>query len=80
VFAVYDLISDFLNPGFRGEPLWPIENAFTYGLFRDVAIFITKGNSFGVLYDDKYKQYLSAIVEGVVLLGFAFSFVHPFFT
>jgi len=45
----------------------------------DVVIFITKGNLFGVLYDDKYKQNLSAIVEGL-LLGFAFSFVHPFFT
>jgi hypothetical protein len=46
----------------------------------DVVIFITKGNLFGVLYDDKYKQNLSAIVEGVVLLGFAFSFVLLFFT
>ena len=79
MFTAYDLISDFLNLGFRGEPLWPIENAFTYGLFRDVAIFITKGNLFGVLYDDKYKQYLSAIVEGL-LLGLAFSFIHSFFT
>ena len=52
----------------------------TYGLFMDVVIFITKGNLFGVLYDDKYKQNLSAIVEGVVLLGFAFSFVLPFST
>ena len=51
----------------------------TYGLFMDVVIFITKGNLFGVLYNDKYKQNLSAIVEGL-LLGFAFSFVHSFFT
>jgi len=79
VFTVYDLISDFLHLGFRGEPLWLIEDALTYGLFMDVVIFITKGNLFGVLYNDKYKQNLSAIVEGL-LLGFAFSFVHPFST
>jgi len=75
VFTVYDLISDFIHFGFRGEPLWLIENALTYGLFMDVAIFITKGFLFGILYDDKYKQNLSAIVEGL-LLGFAFSLVH----
>jgi hypothetical protein len=80
VFTVYDLISDFLHLGFRGEPLWLIENTLTYGLFMDVVIFITKGNLFGVLYDVKYKQNLSAIVEGVVMQGFAFSFVYPFFT
>ena len=80
VFTVYNLISDFIHFGFRGDPLWLIEDALTYGLFMDVVIFITKGNLFGVLYDDKYKQNLSAIVEGVVLLGFAFSFVHSFFT
>jgi hypothetical protein len=79
VFTVYDLISDFLHLGFREEPLWLIEDALTYGLFMDVVIFITKGNFFGVLYDDKCKQNLSAIVEGL-LLGFAFSFVHSFFT
>ena len=79
VFTVYDLISDFIHFGFRGEPLWLIEDALTYGLFMDVAIFITKGNLFGILNSDKFKQNLSAIVEGL-LLGFAFSFVHPFFT
>ncbi|MFP3233873.1 MAG: hypothetical protein RXR08_09350 [Sulfolobaceae archaeon] len=79
VFAVYDLISDFLHLGFREEPLRLIEDALTYGLFMDVVIFITKGNLFSVLYDDKYKQNLSAIVEGLQQ-GFAFSFVHPFFT
>jgi hypothetical protein len=79
VFTAYDLISDFVHFGFRGEPLWLIEDALTYGIFMDVVIFITKGNLFGVLYDDKYKQNLSVIVEGL-LLGFAFSFVHPFFT
>jgi len=79
VFTVYDLTSDFIHFGFRGEPLWLIEDALTYGLFMDVAIFITKGNLFGVLYDDKYKQNLSTMVEGLPL-GFTFSFVLPFFT
>jgi len=79
VFTAYDLISDFIHFGFKGEPLWLVEDALTYGLFMDIAIFITKGNLFGILDNDKLKQNLSAIVEGE-LLGFAFSFVHPFFT
>jgi len=79
VFTAYDLISDFIHFGFKGEPLWLVEDALTYGLFMDIAIFITKGNLFGILDNDKLKQNLSAIVEGL-LLGFAFSFVHPFFT
>ncbi|QGR19708.1 hypothetical protein [Stygiolobus azoricus] len=79
VFTTYDLISDILHFGFEGEPLWLIEDALTYGLFMDVAIFLTKGNLFGVLESDVSRQSLKAIVEGI-LLGFAFSFVHPFFT
>lgn len=77
VFTTYDLISDIIHFGFKGE--WLIEDALTYGLFMDVAIFLTKGNLFGVLESDVSRQSLKAIVEGI-LLGFAFSFVHPFFT
>lgn len=77
VFTTYDLIGDILHFGFKGE--WLIEDALTYGLFMDVAIFLTKGNLFGVLDGDVSRQSLKAIVEGI-LLGFAFSFVHPFFT
>jgi hypothetical protein len=64
VFTAYDLISDFMHFGFKGEPLWLVEDALTYGLFMDIVIFITKGNLFGILDNDKLKQNLSAIVEG----------------
>jgi hypothetical protein len=64
VFTAYDLISDFIYFSFKGEPLWLVEDALTYGLFMDIAIFLTKGNLFGILDNDKLKQNLSAIVGG----------------
>lgn len=75
--GVYDIVSDLLHFGFAGEPLWLIEDIFTYGLMADIMIFLTHGKLFG--YKEKKDQILLAVLEGGSL-GFFFSFVHPFFT
>lgn len=74
--AVYDIVSDLIHFSFAGEPLWIIEDVLTYGLMIDVAVLLTKGKLFGI----GVKSFaLFAIAEGMIL-GFLFSFVHPFFT
>jgi len=75
--AVFDIVGDLIKFGFAGEPLWLIEDVFTYGLMADLAIYLTKGKIFGI--GEKKHQTLYAIFEGGIL-GFAFSFVRPFFT
>jgi hypothetical protein len=75
--AVYDIVSDLIHFGFTGEPLWLLEDILTYGAIVDIAIFITRGKIFGI--GEKRDQLLLAILEGGII-GFAFSFIHPFFT
>ncbi|MEM0264246.1 MAG: hypothetical protein QXQ01_07860 [Saccharolobus sp.] len=75
--AVYDIVSDLLHFGFTGEPLWLLEDILTYGAIVDIAIFITRGKIFGI--GEKRDQLLLAILEGGII-GFVFSFIHPFFT
>ncbi|MEM3188970.1 MAG: hypothetical protein QXR72_12200 [Saccharolobus sp.] len=75
--AVYDIVSDLLHFGFTGEPLWLLEDILTYGAIVDIAIFITRGKIFGI--GEKRDQLLLAILEGGII-GFIFSFIHPFFT
>lgn len=75
--AVYDIVSDLLHFGFTGEPLWLLEDILTYGAIIDIAIFITRGKIFGI--GEKRDQLLLAILEGGII-GFIFSFIHPFFT
>ncbi|BCS93058.1 hypothetical protein [Metallosphaera javensis (ex Sakai et al. 2022)] len=73
--AVFDIVGDILHFGFTGEPLWLIEDILTYGLLTDVAIFLTKGKIFG----HGTRGTVLTVFEGAIL-GFAFSFVHPFLT
>lgn len=75
--AVFDIVGDLVKFSFTGEPLWLIEDVFTYGLIADIFIFLTKGRIFGI--GDKKDQLLVAGTEGGAL-GLLFSFVHPFFT
>lgn len=75
--AVYDIVSDLIHFGFTGEPLWLLEDILTYGAIVDIAIFITRGKIFGI--GEKRDQLLLAILEGGII-GFIFSFIHPFFT
>ncbi|MEM0068724.1 MAG: hypothetical protein QXV17_11900 [Candidatus Micrarchaeaceae archaeon] len=75
--AVYDIVSDLIHFGFTGEPLWLLEDILTYGAIVDIAIFITRGKIFGI--GEKRDQLLLAILEGGII-GFVFSFIHPFFT
>ncbi len=75
--GVFDIVGDLIKFGFTGEPLWLIEDVLTYGLIADIFIYLTQGRIFGI--GEKKMQNLSAIFEGG-LLGFLFSFVHPFFT
>ncbi|EWG07632.1 MAG: hypothetical protein ASUL_03959 [Candidatus Aramenus sulfurataquae] len=75
--AVFDLVGDLLHFGFGGEPLWLFEDVLTYGFMVDLTIFLTKGKIFGI--GSKGSNYAMALIEGL-LLGFAFTFVHPFFT
>ncbi|BFI74581.1 hypothetical protein [Sulfurisphaera ohwakuensis] len=75
--GVFDIVGDLLHFGFAGEPLWLIEDLLTYGLMADISIYLTRGRIFGI--GEKIMQPLFAFFEGGVL-GFVFSFVHPFFT
>ena len=75
--GVFDIVGDLLHFGFTGEPLWLIEDVLTYGLMADITIYLTHGRIFGI--GEKTMQALYAVFEGGVL-GFVFSFVHPFFT
>lgn len=74
--AVYDITSDIIEYGFTGEPLSLIFNVFTYGLMADILIFLTNNKIFGI--GEKKDQILLAAFEGG-MLGFFFSFIHPFF-
>ncbi|QPG51344.1 hypothetical protein HFC64_16410 [Saccharolobus solfataricus] len=71
--GVYDIISDFIHYSFGGEPLWLLEDIITYGLMADISVLATRGNLFL-----SKSQWLNAIEGGV--LGFSWSFVHPFLT
>ncbi|QKR00668.1 hypothetical protein GWK48_09970 [Metallosphaera tengchongensis] len=75
--AVFDLVGDLLHFDFAGEPLWLVEDVLTYGLFADLTIFLTRNKIFGI--GSSRFNFLLAVAEGA-LLGFVFSFVHPFFT
>ncbi|AWR96171.1 hypothetical protein DFR86_00485 [Acidianus sulfidivorans JP7] len=71
--GVYDIVSDIIHFSFYGEPLWLFEDVITYGLMADIAILVTKGNLF-----NSKRTWLNPVEGGV--LGFAWSFTHPFFT
>ncbi len=75
--AVFDIVSDLLHFGFMGEPLWLIEDVLTYGFLVDLTIFLTKGRIFGI--GSSRGSSALATLEGLAL-GFAFTFVHSFFT
>ncbi len=75
--AVFDIIGDLLHFGFKGEPLWLIEDILTYGLFLDIGIYISKGKIFGIGVE-KGGLFISLIEGGI--LGLAFAIVHPIFT
>ncbi len=75
--GIFDITGDLIHFGFGGEPLWLIEDVLTYGLMADITIFLTNRKIFGI--GAGKLSALLAILEGAIL-GFFFSFVHPFFT
>ncbi|ARM76794.1 hypothetical protein [Acidianus manzaensis] len=79
--AVFDIVGDLIHFSFVGEPLWLIEDVFTYGLMADIVIFLTGGKIFaiGEKLKSRFDFLLISALEGGAL-GFFFSFVHPFFT
>ncbi len=74
--GVFDIVGDLIHFSFSGEPLWFFEDVLTYGLMADIAILLTKGKLFmagnGIMK-------IAPLLEGAVL-GFFWSFPHPFFT
>jgi hypothetical protein len=46
--AIFNILGDIFHYGFGGEPIYTIYETFTYGLFIDLAIAVSKGHLFGV--------------------------------
>ncbi len=76
---LFDVLGDLFHYGFSGEPMFFIYEAFTYGLFVDLAIAITGGKIFGVGIP-KTVGYVAALaaIEGAVI-GFLWAIPDPIF-
>jgi len=46
--AIFNILGDIFHYGFGGEPIYTIYETFTYGLFIDLAIAVSRGHLFGV--------------------------------
>ncbi|MEM3191280.1 MAG: hypothetical protein QW292_04155 [Candidatus Parvarchaeota archaeon] len=54
--AIFDVLGDIFHYGFGGEPIFMLYEAFTYGLFIDLAIAVSRGHLFGVGLEHKVSS------------------------